>query len=170
MNKCVGVLWEGSLASFYFSLLTQHRAASCSWHQLCSCLVLTPTTRTLWSVLQVASSPLNDVILSNGSNVYVESISASTWPYLATAKGSSGSDYVEVVMSVCASPTFSEVRGGNAERAWGAIISRGGQGRAKRPSGGIASRGKRGQAAGPLEQSIISVIGLLVPVVDTCLI
>ena len=62
-------------------------------------------------MLQVASSPLNDAILSSGSNVYVDSISASAWPYLPAAKSPGGSDYVEVVMSVCASPTFSEVGG-----------------------------------------------------------
>ena len=106
----MGWLQDGSLAPS-ISRLTQHIAVSCPWRQLCFSHILTPTPCTLLSVLQVASSPLNDAILSSGSNVYVESISTSTWPYLPAAKSPGGSDYIEVVMSVCASPTFSEVRG-----------------------------------------------------------
>ena len=59
--------------------------------------------------VQVPSSPLNDAVLHNGSNVHVQSVSASAWPS-TTAGSPVGSDYVMVVMSVCASPTFSEVR------------------------------------------------------------
>ena len=59
--------------------------------------------------VQVPSSPLNDAALHNGSNVHVQSVSASAWPS-TTAGSPVGSDYVMVVMSVCASPTFSEVR------------------------------------------------------------